>query len=36
LGSDAKLKWTRDENGLNVELPAEHPSEYAYVLKVTK
>ena len=36
LGSDAKLKWTRDENGLTVELPAEHPSEYAYVLKVTK
>ena len=36
LGSDAKLTWNRDENGLNVELPETHPSEYAYVLKVTK
>ena len=36
LGSDAKLTWNRDENGLHVELPETHPSEYAYVLKVTK
>lgn len=34
LGSDAQIVWTQDENGLNVELPAEHPSEFAYVLKV--
>ncbi|SMP43763.1 alpha-L-fucosidase [Neorhodopirellula lusitana] len=36
LGSDVTLKWSRDENGLKVQLPAEHPSEFAYVLKVTE
>jgi alpha-L-fucosidase len=36
LGSDATLKWSRDKNGLNVQLPETKPSEYAYVLKVTK
>lgn len=36
LGSDAKLKWTRDQEGLKVELPKEQPSKFAYVLKVTK
>ena len=34
LGSDAKIKWNRDTNGLNVELPQSRPSEFAYVLKV--
>lgn len=36
LGSDAKLTWTRDENGLTVQLPSDKPAEFAYVLKVTK
>ena len=35
LGSDEKLQWNRDANGLNVTLPANRPSEFAYVLKVT-
>jgi len=34
LGSDEKLQWDRDANGLNVTLPETHPSEFAYVLKV--
>jgi|GEM_PF-194858 len=34
LGSDAKLQWNRDTNGLNVTLPETRPSEFAYVLKV--
>ena len=36
LGSEESLKWTRDGNGLNVQLPESAPSPYAYVLKVTK
>ncbi len=36
LGSDQKLHWTRDEQGLTVELPSTKPSEFAYVLRVTK
>jgi len=36
LGSDEEIKFTRDEKGLHVELPKSRPSEYAYVLKVTK
>jgi alpha-L-fucosidase len=36
LGSDAKLQWTRDKKGLNVTLPQTKPSDFAYVLKVTK
>jgi alpha-L-fucosidase len=36
LGSDAKLPWTRDNKGLNVTLPQTKPSNFAYVLKVTK
>ena len=36
LGSDQKLDWTRDNKGLNVQLPATRPSEFAYVLKVIK
>lgn len=36
LGSEADIQWTRDASGLTVHLPAEKPSEYAYVLKVTK
>lgn len=36
LGSDAVLQWTRGDDGLTVSLPAERPSEFAYVLKVKK
>jgi alpha-L-fucosidase len=36
LGSDQDLKWTRGEDGLTVELPTTRPSEFAYVLKVTR
>ncbi len=35
LGSKEKLKWSRGNDGLTVELPKAHPSEYAYVLKVS-
>ncbi len=36
LGSDSQLKWTRDASGLTVQLPSTPPSEFAYVLKVSK
>ncbi len=36
LGSDQPVKWSRDEKGLTVQLPAGKASKYAYVLKVTK
>ncbi len=36
LGSTEKLKWTRTDKGLSVRLPRKKPSEFAYVLKVTK
>ncbi len=36
LGSDSELKWTRDANGLTVQLPSTPPSEFAYVLKVSQ
>ncbi|TWU48722.1 Alpha-L-fucosidase [Rubripirellula tenax] len=36
LGSDEEIKWNRNAEGLTVSLPAKHPSEFAYVLKVTK
>ncbi|QEF98085.1 Alpha-L-fucosidase [Stieleria maiorica] len=36
LGSDQELEWSRDENGLTVQLPKTRPSKYAYVLKVTQ
>ena len=35
LGSDAKLAWTRDAQGLSVKLPATKPCDHAYVLKIT-
>ncbi len=34
LGSKAKLKWTRDAEGLHVELPKVRPGEHAWVLKI--
>ncbi|WP_146403937.1 alpha-L-fucosidase [Planctomycetes bacterium CA13] len=36
LGSDETVKWTRNSDSLEVALPTERPSEFAYVLKVTK
>jgi alpha-L-fucosidase len=34
LGYGGKLEWTQDEQGLNVKLPAEPPSESAVTLKI--
>lgn len=34
VGSDAKLGWTRDGEGLHVMLPHEKPCNHAYVLKI--
>ena len=36
LGSAAKLDWKRSADGLIVELPDDRPTEFAFVLKVTK
>ena len=36
LGVNSPLEWNRDDSGLNVQLPKTRPSEFAYVLKVTK
>ncbi len=35
LGSDAKVRWTRDKDGLNLRLPEHRPCEHAYALKIT-
>tara|TARA_R110002049_G_scaffold285698_3_gene466880 strand:+ start:28271 stop:29869 length:1599 start_codon:yes stop_codon:yes gene_type:complete len=35
LGSDQKIEWARGDDGLTVQLPSAHPSEFAYVLKIT-
>jgi alpha-L-fucosidase len=35
LGHRAPLKWTQDENGLNIELPEQKPSDYAVAFRVT-
>ena len=35
LGHKGKLKWTQDETGLHVELPATAPSEHAVALKIS-
>lgn len=34
LGSDEKLEWERDENGLHIIMPAECPSDYAVGFEV--
>jgi alpha-L-fucosidase len=34
IGSDTKLTWMRDENGLTIPLPAQKPCDYAFVLKI--
>ncbi len=35
LGSETALQWTRNPEGLAVQLPAQRPCEHAYVLKIT-
>ncbi len=35
LGYPGKLRWTRDQSGLTVTLPAKRPCDYAWALKVT-
>jgi alpha-L-fucosidase len=34
LGSEAKIEWHQDPDGLRVQLPAQPPGKYAYVLRV--
>ncbi len=34
LGSTAPVKWTRDQSGLRLQLPAQKTGEYAYVFKL--
>ncbi len=36
LGSDAKLKWTRDNNGLNLNLPSQPVGQYAFVFEISQ
>jgi len=35
LGSSDKLKWTRDNDGLEIELPAARTGEFAWAFKIT-
>lgn len=35
LGHKGKLKWTQDETGLKVQMPAKKPCEHACTLKIT-
>lgn len=35
LGSDEKIKWTRDERGLVIKAPKSVPSEYAHAYKIS-
>jgi alpha-L-fucosidase len=34
VGSRKEIEWRRDDAGLHVELPSEHPSEHALVLRI--
>jgi alpha-L-fucosidase len=34
LGSDAKLKWTRDARALTIQTPATKPGDYAFAFKI--
>jgi alpha-L-fucosidase len=36
LGSDAKLTWNTDANGLHVQAPTRKTGEYAYVFKISR
>lgn len=35
IGAPAEVRWSRDAAGLHVQFPAQKPSNYAYVLKIT-
>jgi alpha-L-fucosidase len=35
IGHSGKLKWTRDDSGLRIELPEKKPSEHAVAFRVT-
>jgi alpha-L-fucosidase len=35
LGHSGKLKWTRDESGLKIELPKKKPCEHAVAFRVS-
>ena len=35
LGTAGELRWSRDREGLAVELPAARPCDYAYAIEVT-
>lgn len=34
LGSDEKLKWTRDKNVLTIQVPSQKPNDIAYAFKI--
>jgi alpha-L-fucosidase len=34
LGSDAEIKWTRGDDGLSLQLPAQKTGEFAFVFKI--
>jgi alpha-L-fucosidase len=34
VGSEVKIEWSQDEQGLNVQFPAQAPGKYAYVLRI--
>ena len=34
LGCDRKISWTRDRQGLHIDLPPERPYDYAYAFEV--
>ncbi len=34
-GSAARLRWTRNSQGLVIELPAQKPCDYAFAVKIT-
>ena len=35
LGSKAKLKWSRDNSGLTIELPEQKPCDHAFAFKIS-
>ncbi|MFL6351204.1 MAG: alpha-L-fucosidase C-terminal domain-containing protein [Bryobacteraceae bacterium] len=35
LGSDSRLRWTRNASGLSIEMPSRKTGEYAFVLKIS-
>jgi len=35
LGSESKINWSQNNNGLKVEIPTKKPCDFAYVLEIT-